>query len=357
MRIRSRNRQWRLRRAGQVFVLTSLLVLLAAWNTGMNLFYILVGGLGSFLLLSLFFSMWNLRGLVVVRDAPAAVYRGATLGVTVRLENRARFLSSISVHIESAARPGVPMGYVFKLPPRQAAVMRMAEEFHKRGPTPLPPIELVTSFPFGLIETRSRCEDGAEVLVYPRVFAVRSAVLDSARGAGDAPRMTRGAGDEFFSLRAYLPGDDLRHIAWRASARKDELIVKELSQETSRFVVCVFDGRRRDDMPDFERRFEDMIELIASLGVTLLNRQFGLAVITAQGFLPRGEGQAHSLKLLDMLARIQPEEPTALDPVLRISMIEDPRRAVYLYVSPDPSQWGTPLGDTRILDPRQVLHA
>jgi len=340
-----------------VFVVMTLVVLLAAWNSGMNLLYLLVAGLFTFVVLSVFFSSRNLRGLTVVCEAPTAVHRGESVGIIVRVENHKPVLPAISLHIELAEAPGRSVGYLVKLPARRAGVVRISALFPKRGVFPPPPVDLVTTFPFGLIETRLRIHEGGDVVVYPRVRAVRPAALDAARGSGDVPRLTRGMGDEFFGLRGYVPGDDLRHIAWRISARKDELVVKDMAHETSRYVLFVFDARARLGMPDFEERFEEAIELVASLGTTLLQRQFRVGLLTAGLHLPEDEGKAQATRLLDALARLEPEPETMLDPFSRVALIEETHRVIHIYVSPDPAQWGTRIGAAHVMRPAEVVHA
>ncbi|MFO7975512.1 MAG: DUF58 domain-containing protein, partial [Candidatus Hydrogenedentota bacterium] len=164
-------------------------------------------------------------------------------------------------------------------------------------------------------------------------------------------------GDEFFGLRDYVPGDDLRHIAWRISARADELVVKEMAHETSRYVLFVFDARERYGVPDFEERFEEAIEMVASLGITLLNRQFRVGLMTAGAYLPEDEGKDQARRLLETLARLEPEPESMLDPFSRVALVDEPRRVIRVYISPDPSQWGVRIGTTHVMRPEEVVHA
>jgi uncharacterized protein (DUF58 family) len=335
----------------------SAVVLLAAWNSGMNLLYLLVGGLVSFLVLSLFFSAKNLKGLKVQFDAPAAVHRGDNAAITVRVENHKAVLPTVSLRIELAENRGQSVAYLVKLPAGKAGVARINATFPRRGVYPPPPIELVTTFPFGLIETRLRVQGTTEVLVYPRVHSVRPAFLDSVRGTGEMPRRIRGLGDEFFGLRGYMPGDDLRHVAWRVSARADELIVKEMAHETSRHVQLVFDARERTAQPDFEEQFEEAIELAASLGETLLSRQFRVGFLTAGEYLPADEGKVQSTRLLEMLARLQPEPGSLPDPFLQAVHADDSREATCIFVSPDPAEWGRRIGAGHVMRPEEAVYA
>ncbi|MGI6459792.1 MAG: DUF58 domain-containing protein [Candidatus Hydrogenedentales bacterium] len=335
----------------------STVLLLAAWNSGMNLLYLLVGGLVSFLVLSLFFSAKNLKGLKVQFDAPSAVHRGDSVAITVRVENHKAVLPTVSLRIELAENPGQSVAYLIKLPAGKAGVAQINAIFPRRGVYPPPPIELVTTFPFGLIETRLRVQGSAEVLVYPRVHSVRPTFLDSVRGTGEIPRRIRGLGDEFFGLRGYQPGDDLRHVAWRASARADELLVKEMAHETSRHVQLVFDARERTAQPDFEELFEEAIELVASLGETLLNRQYRVGFLTAGEQLPSDEGKAQSTRLLEALARLQAEPMSLPDPFSQQAHLDDSRAATHIFVSPDPAEWGRRIGAGHVMRPEEAVYA
>lgn len=353
----------RIRPSGLVFTLIAVLTLLAAWNTGTNLLYLVVGGLFSFAILSALLVGWMLHGVRVSREAPEAVHRGEPLAVTVRIENHKHLLPAMSLRVESAARRGESVGYVASLPPRRAALVRTTEMFDKRGVYRLPPVVLVSVFPFGFIEKRRTFTDQNEVVVYPRVRAVRATVLHQLPGARMTPRRPTGDGDEFFSLREYVRGDDPRRIAWRVSARLGSLMVKELTQGASRFVVFVLDTCRKEDkglqpLVLFDERFEEAVELVASLAVTLLNQQFSVALATPMACIPEGKGKPQVIKVLDLLARVQPTEGPR-DAAVEAFASGLAAEARLVFVSPDPNQWGarSPFGGTRVLDPREVARA
>lgn len=347
------------RRTGYIFLIIASLIVLAALNSGSNLLYLVFSGLASFVVLSAVVSRLTLRGIVMVREAPQAVNHGDPFAVIVRLENRKPLFPAVALRVESARRPGESVGFILKIPARRAAVLRVSEKFDKRGVHRLPPFVLISTFPFGLIESRLELSDTAEVVVYPRVLAARVNVLERTLGSGDTSTVGQGRGDEFFSLRDYMPGDDIRHIAWRASARLGNWIVKELQQETSRLVLFMFDTRKRTDLEDFEERFEEAVELVASLATTLLNRQYRVALVTRTGSLPEGEGRGQAHKVLDFLARVAPCAYTTEGGDTWAPPLGDTRRAVLACVSPDPREWGVSRGPGggRVLDPREVVRA
>lgn len=61
---------------------------------------------------------------------------------------------------------------------------------------------------------------------------------------GRSPVLVRGQGSEFDSLREYVMGDDVRSIDWRATARRNDVVVRTWRPERDRHVVIVLDTSR-----------------------------------------------------------------------------------------------------------------
>lgn len=61
---------------------------------------------------------------------------------------------------------------------------------------------------------------------------------------GRTPILVRGQGSEFDSLREYVIGDDVRSIDWRATARRNDVVVRTWRPERDRHVVIVLDTSR-----------------------------------------------------------------------------------------------------------------
>lgn len=356
----SRTVRRRFRPVGWAFVLITLLVLLAGWNTGLNLLYIVSSISGGILIVSIVLTGRMLRRIEVKRDAADAVHRGDRFPVSIRIYNRRSIFPVMSLRIEQSLVRGKSAAYIPVIPATGSAEVRIYEQFEKRGVHRLPPIQLATTLPFGLLEARRSFNDALEVVVYPRVTALRSRFLDEMTTSLGASRRQTGDGDEFFSLRDYILGDDIRRIAWRVSARQGTLVVKELEPGTSRFVVVALDTHNPGSIEDFEERFEEAVDLAASLAVTMLHRHYAVSVVTPTATLPFGEGNAHVLRALDMLARVTPTyELSGEEFVQARSVTEAIGRAALLHVSPDPSRWGRRSipGGGRVLDPREVVRA
>lgn len=339
-------------------MLIGALVQLAAWNTGTNLLYIVSGGVLSFLAAAYLLTRRSLNGLAIRGEAPAAVHRSDMFGVHLRLDNSRRLLPLVSLRISCPELTDSESTYITSIPANTAGLVRLKGRFPRRGVHTLPPVLIETSFPLGLFRRRLTCRYGREVVVYPRVKAVRSAALEQMHGIGDTPRLKRGDGDEFFSLRDYIPGDDPRKIVWRVSARVGHLVVRELEPSTSHNIVIGLDTRFADQLENFVDLFEDAVDLTASLAISFLKGNYAVAVATPEASVPLGEGNAHSIAVLDMLARISPTSASASEDDWLLQKTEV-RGAGYLCVSPDPRRWGRRLGGTGlpVVDPREVIRA
>ncbi len=96
----------------------------------------------------------------------------------------------------------------------------------RRGPVSATGWTIGTGDPFGFFSGRIKCPDAEVALVLPRFtsFAGRRPVREL-EAAMASPRA--GSGNELFGIREYRPGDSLRRIHWRSSARHGELVVRE----------------------------------------------------------------------------------------------------------------------------------
>jgi uncharacterized protein (DUF58 family) len=88
---------------------------------------------------------------------------------------------------------------------------------------------------------------------------------------GRAAVRTRGQGTEFDSLREYVDGDDVRSIDWRATARRQHLVVRTWQPEQHRRIVIVVDTSRTsagrvDDAPRLDAAMDAALLLTALAG-------------------------------------------------------------------------------------------
>lgn len=373
----ARDASSRIRAGFVVFVFVLAALLLAAWNTGFNLLYILLGQTASFLALGVVVPWFSLRGLRLKREAPATVTRGEPFLVALRIENPKRFVSALSVCIERPTTPlermtaagrwfwqrgprEILLGAVARVPAQRAAVLDVYERIERRGVHRLPGYTLYSGFPFGLLEWRIRHQDDLEIVVHPRARSVRTAFVDRMEGPNVPLRAASSDGDEFYGLRDYQPGDELRKVAWRVSARLGKWIVRENSVSAVRNVTIALDTRFLPDIPDFIELFEETVEAAASLGVSLLRRGFDVSLIAPSGAVESGKGSTQERRLLDALARVSPvlaDECPAFD--VLAARFAAAQQAKLICLSPDPAAWDGPglAGKGLTISPRLAANA
>jgi uncharacterized protein (DUF58 family) len=101
--------------------------------------------------------------------------------------------------------------------------------------------------PLGLVARQERKHLPAQVDVYPDVHAARALELLRRQGRQDArlgSLRVRGGDTEFERLRPYQKGDEVRHVDWRASARRDDITVRQFQAESNQNVVFALDVGR-----------------------------------------------------------------------------------------------------------------
>jgi uncharacterized protein (DUF58 family) len=114
-------------------------------------------------------------------------------------------------------------------------------------------------------------------------------------------------GFEFYGMRDYVPGDDLRRVVWTAYAKTGKLLVRESEQGITDRVVIVVDTNAEWHSPGaVSDTFETAIKTAASVGVQHLEDGFSVSLLCSEGVLVDGlRGATAHLTLLDHLARLE----------------------------------------------------
>jgi uncharacterized protein (DUF58 family) len=176
----------------------------------------------------------------------------------------------------------------------------------RRGRFVVGPLRCSLSDPFGLARRTERVLGTDEVIIHPRVHDVLP--LPEAGGEDldrDSPKV-RGqpdAGAEFLTLREYAPGDDLRRVHWRSTARRGTLMVRQEEVRRRAPVLVVLDVR-----PGAHDRasFEVAVEAAASIVRALDREGRPVELVTSQGKVLGAPGRRHMATVLDELAVVEP---------------------------------------------------
>jgi uncharacterized protein (DUF58 family) len=207
---------------------------LAARTTGAGWLVVLMCGLVGILLVA---TLWPRPALARVR-VTARGPRDATVDEPFDLELRVE-RAGLGVRL----RPLEPDGEWTAVPGTGATITRVIPE--RRGVIAEVAVEVSSAAPFGLIWWRRKVSAPVTtpIEVAPRRADVPVPGVRDGHAQGEATAISRSGGDRVRTLRDYLPGDPMRLVHWPATARRGEVIVKELEQPEQPRVVVVLDLR------------------------------------------------------------------------------------------------------------------
>lgn len=179
----------------------------------------------------------------------------------------------------------------------------------RRGRFELGPLRATVTDPFGLAGATRAVLGTEEFIVYPRVHEILP--LPEVGGDEldrDQPRAhgRPDAAGEFLTLRDYAPGDDLRRVHWRSTARRDRLMVRQHEARRRSAVIVVLDVRPgAHDHASFERA----VEACASIATALDRAERHFDVMLSTGAALGRPGRRHLISVLDELAVVEPHGP------------------------------------------------
>ncbi|MEI7895200.1 MAG: DUF58 domain-containing protein, partial [Myxococcales bacterium] len=165
--------------------------------------------------------------------------------ITLHLRNRSgRVLTGVVVDdpVTDCTATGIPAR--FTLGAHASATVRYELLPTRRGPRELGSVTVRYASVLGLLFRQERVALGGRVDVYPDVHAARSLELLRRQGRQDArlgSLRVHGGDTEFERLRPYQRGDEIRHLDWRASARRDDPTVRQFQAESNQNVVFAID--------------------------------------------------------------------------------------------------------------------
>ncbi|MGC8798166.1 MAG: DUF58 domain-containing protein [candidate division WOR-3 bacterium] len=189
-----------------------------------------------------------------------------------------------------------------------------------------------------------------------RQVEIRTKRLVNTIFAGDYRSSFKGRGVEFADVREYLPGDDVRMIDWRLTARFGKPFVKQFAEERELLVLLLVDA---SGSSRFGTCGQFKLEQAALVGATLAfsairnNDKVGLVFFTdrIERFVPPAKGRFHVLRLVRDILYFEPAH-TGTEPVTALNFVMHilRRRAIVFLISDllgagfEPARIEKPLG-------------
>ena len=214
------------------------------------------------------------------------VVAGEPAIIQYQLTNKKRFWPCFAVrlleHGVDATLTEIPQGYTLHIAPGKTATVMTRLVADHRGLIHLSDICLVCSFPFGFVKRTLLLHRPEELVVYPRIGTLNRHLALHCRDSAESGTMTssvRRGNDEFYGLREYRAGDNIRSIHWRSTARTGQLTIREMAANAPPQLIVVLDLRHwhedpaalvNPDSPDHAGGGGGKIERAIELAATVL---------------------------------------------------------------------------------------
>lgn len=290
-------------REGKRFILASVLIAVAALNTGNNLIYLILSMMLSILLLSVLILHINLKGLKVRVSQTQPIFSNQRGMVDIAVTNLKKRIPSYSVKaLIGEEKTGI--GYFQCIPHSAVMVNRVSVVFKKRGMYGHDIFTVESGFPFIFFAKKTRPGTEGSVTVYPEIRESDRWLSEMLREGYERLLPGSGKADEFSAIREFRYGDDWRKIHWKASAKTDKMMVMEYAADEPKKLTVILDNLK----PLYPESFEKAVSLAATISDRFLREDFFVRLLTCRKVIPFGSGRDHLLKILDILAVIEGQE-------------------------------------------------
>ena len=256
--------------------------------------------------------------LEVLREiTPARVHAGSPSRVDLSITNNGPSRSPVLRAVDPVSGTRGANLLIGPLPPDASAQASYRLPTDRRGVLDIGPLTLELTDPFGLARSVLHGAGISQLTVYPPIHRL----LNLPPTGGNDPhagrerhRTINRGGSDFYALRQFAPGDELRRVHWPSTARHDELMVRqdELPWQ-GRLAVIVDNTQGRLPAEGL-----DLAVSVAASVVTAGHAKGNMVRIvtgegTDSGYLA---GNAQLDSLLEMLAVLQPHRNASLKTAL-----------------------------------------
>lgn len=294
---------YELTREGIAYIAFTLIIGIAALNTGNNLLFIVVSAMLAAVLMSGVVSGIMLRALELEVMLPANVFAQTTAVARIQLRNHRRWIACFSVSVVTpkrtssrfprllvphrrrkatanvlTMRPVLRAPVYFPYVPAGTSVTANVDlYFSRRGRYSQEGFGLATRFPFSLFIKTRRLDLGRELIVFPAVEATDESLQILPMIRGEFAAFMRGRGADLYLIRDHVPEDSARHVDWKATAKTGDLKVREFMREDERKLRIVFDNPGPGILSDAV--YERMVATAASLAWQLAAEETQLSFV------------------------------------------------------------------------------
>ena len=211
----------------------------------------------------------------------------------------------------------------------------------RRGSHEFQNARAITSDHLGLFQRQVTFPTTERLVIIPDILKLRHLAIRPLRTrayAGPVPARQGGSGVSFYGVRAYEPGDPLRWINWRMSARHSDYYVNEFEPERIVDVGLILDIRQRNDVQvGGKLLLEHSVAATASLAAAFLNDGNRVGMLIYGRYLNwtfPGYGKIQRKRILEALTRVKPGDSVVFDQLDLLPTRYFPAKSQIVLVSP-----------------------
>lgn len=258
------------------------------------------------------------EGLEIFREFGGRFHIGAPTEVRVRVNNHTPRAFSLKLKDEHPPEMtlAAPREAELEAGPQESLTFVYALEPSRRGRFEFGRVAVRVRSRLGLVWREEHAGETAAVKVYPNIRRAREAELKAlgARSLVAAQRRAawRGEGRDFESLREYVPGDELRHVSWSATARRGRLTTRQYQIERDQTILIALDaGRLMTARIERETKFDTAVHAALALmsAAQRAGDHAGLVVFgrRVREYVPPARGREQLDAVLEALHAVEPE--------------------------------------------------
>ena len=348
---------------GAVVFAAGIALWLAARVAGSPILHMVAVGLVVLPFAAALFARWSrFRVSVRRRLSDQRIAPGQRVTVELEVENESPVWTSFLLLEDAIPRL---LGrnarvVVAGIPPRSKQRVTYTLVPEVRGRYSLGPLTVDVSDPFALTKLRIGFDQRDDLVVTPEIERLESgpaSPFGGASGLSLARHLFR-TGEEFYTMRQYQEGDDLRRIHWPSVARSNQLMIRQ-DESTRRSTAVIFlDTREPAVGSSHAPSFEKCVSAAASVGALLA--RYGFSIRLATSNMPptmvtedqmlealAGVGHVTSRAFSAGLTRLRsvaagdttlvvvtaPPQPTELTSLVRSGVVFGPKLAILVHAT------------------------
>ncbi len=203
---------------------------------------------------------------VIRRLSPSLVHEGDRAAVDAVITNRGRRTLTNVAFSDEVGALGRAVFEAGAIRPGETGDAEYQILCRPRGVYPVGPVTATVTDPLRLSKATSQIPAIDRPIVYPEVEGLVGFPMTRGRDPAmqaSRPEFSQRGGEDFYTLREYVVGDDLRRVHWPSSAKKDELMIRQLETPWQSRALVILDIRQ--SAYESEECFEKSVRGAASI--------------------------------------------------------------------------------------------